>query len=127
LINYGKTIYGPNFKTLIKYNITIDDVIGSCVNDFYKEWVPKINDDEWLSNSHNQAYIVLNICRIIYTIFNSRTENKQKSANWVKEQYREWKSLIEEAEKWDYTRKMNKRNEIMEFLKCIEKILDNLY
>jgi predicted nucleotidyltransferase len=127
LINYGKTIYGQDFKTLINYNISIDDVIGSCVKDFYKEWVPKIADDEWLSSSHNQSYIVLNICRIIYTAINSKTENKQKSANWVKKQYREWKSLIEEAEKWDYTRKMNKRNEIMEFIKCIEEILDNLY
>ena len=125
LIKYGKTIYGPDFKTLIKYNITIDDIKESCVNDFYKEWVSKINDDEWLSNSHYQSYIVINICRIIYTIFNSRTENKQISSKWVKEQYKEWKNLIEEAEEWDYTKTMNKQNEIKEFIKYMEKIMDN--
>jgi len=124
LINYGKTIYGPDYKTLIAYNITIDDIMGACVDDFYKEWIPKINDDEWLSNSHNQSYIVLNICRIIYTIFNSKTENKQKSAKWTKEQYKEWENLIEEAEKWDYTKTMNKQNEIREFIKYMEKIMD---
>ena len=123
LINYGKTIYGPDIKTLIKYNITIDDVTGACVNDFYKEWIPKINDDEWMSNSHNQSYIVLNICRIIYTIFNSKTGNKKKSAKWVKEQYKEWKNLIEEAEEWDYSKTINKQNEIKEFIKYMEKII----
>ena len=64
--------------------------------------------------------IIINICRIIYTIFNSRTENKQRSASWVKEQYSEWKGLIEEAERWDYTREMNKQDEIKEFIKGIE-------
>jgi len=123
LINYGKTVYGPDIKTLIKNNITIDDVIGACVNDFYEEWIPKVNDDEWLSNSHNQSYIVLNICRIIYTIFNSKTESKQKSAKWVKEKYREWKDLIEEAEKWDYSKTMDKQDEIKEFIKYMKKII----
>ena len=125
LINYGKTIYGPDFKTLIKYNITMDDIIGSCINDFYKEWFPKINDDEWLSNSHYQSYIVINICRIMYTIFNSKTENKQNSVNWVKKQHKKWKNLIEEAEKWDYTKTMSKQDEIKEFIKYMEKIIDN--
>ena len=126
LINYGKTIYGQDFKTLINYIITINDVKGSCVNDFYKEWVPKIDDNDWLSDGHNQSYIVLNICRIVYTIFNSRTGNKQESANWIKEQYRKWKSLIEEAEKWDYSREMNKKNEIKEFIKDMEKAIGDL-
>jgi predicted nucleotidyltransferase len=125
LCNFGKTIYGPDFKTLIKYNISINDIIKSCVDDFYKEWIPKINDDEWLSNSHYQAYIVLNICRIIYTIFNSETENKQKSAKWVKEQHKEWKKLIEEAEEWNYLKIMNKQKEIKEFIKYMEKIICN--
>jgi predicted nucleotidyltransferase len=122
LINYGKTIYGPDFRTLITYNVTIDDVIKACINDFYQEWIPKIDDNEWLSNSHHQSYIVLNICRIIYTIFNSRTESKQESAKWVKEQYREWNNLIEEAEEWDYTKTMNKQNEIKEFIKYVNGI-----
>jgi predicted nucleotidyltransferase len=125
LINYGKTIYGPDIKTLIKYNITMDDITGSCINDFYNEWIPKVNDDEWLANSHNQSYIVLNICRIIYTIFNSKTENKQNSAKWVKERYKEWKKLIEEAEKWDYSKTMKNQDKIKEFIKYIEKKIEN--
>ncbi len=125
LLNYGKTIYGQDFKALIKYNLTIGDVIKSCISDFYQEWLPKTNDNEWLANSCNQVYIVLNICRIIYTIFNFKTENKQKSANWVKEQYKEWKYLIEEAEEWDYLKTMNKQKEIKGFIKYMEGIITN--
>ena len=61
----------------------------------------------------------------MYTIFNSKTENKQNSVNWVKKQYKEWKNLIKEAEKWDYTKTMNKQDEIKEFIKYMEKIIDN--
>jgi len=87
LIHYGETIYGPDFKTLIEYDITIDCIKESHINDFYKEWFPKINDDEWLSNSHYQSYIVMQICRIIYIIFNSEIGNKQKAREWVKKNF----------------------------------------
>jgi len=125
ILNYGKTIYGPDFNKLIEYKITIDDVKGSCKKDFYKEWKPKIDDDEWLSHSNNQAYIILNICRIIYTINNSKTENKHNSAKWVKNQYKQWKKLIEKAEEWDYQKTMNKQKEIKEFIIYMEKIIKN--
>jgi predicted nucleotidyltransferase len=125
LIHYGKTIYGPEFGTLIKYDLNIEDIKESCINDFYKEWLPKINDDKWLLNSNNQSYIILNICRIINTIYNSKTENKQNSAKWVKENYKEWSKLIEEAEKWDYNKIMEKQNEIKEYIKYMEKIISS--
>lgn len=125
LVNYGKTIYGTDFKKLIKYEINIDEIKESCINDFYKEWIPKINDDEWLSNSHYQSYIIINICRIMYTVFNLKTENKQNSVKWAKEKFNEWKYLFEEAEKWDYSKTMNRQKEIKEYIKYMEKVICN--
>ena len=101
ILNYGQKIYGEDFKTLLNYEISIDNVKKSCVKDFYKEWNPKIKDEKWLLDYKNQAYIILNICRIIYTIKNNKIGNKLESAKWVKEKYIKWNSLIEEAEKWD--------------------------
>ncbi|GHU87542.1 hypothetical protein FACS189476_03150 [Spirochaetia bacterium] len=123
LYNYGITIYGTEFKTLLKEPIKIKDIQQSCVNDFYKEWKPKINDKEYFSNSHYQAYIVINICRIIYTIINAETANKQKSAKWVKGKYKQWTNLITEAEEWDYSKTMNREKEIKEFIIYFEKII----
>jgi predicted nucleotidyltransferase len=125
LIKYGKAIYGPEFKTIIKYSISMDEIINSCINDFYKEWVPKINDDKWLLNSHYQAYIIVNICRIVYTIYNSKTESKQNSIKWIKEEHNQWKYLIEEAEEWDYSKEMNKQKDIKEFIKYMKEVIKN--
>ena len=65
----------------------------------------------------------MNICRIIYTIFNSKTENKKNSAKWVKEKYKQWEKLIEEAENWDYSKTMSRQNEIKEFILYVEKVI----
>jgi predicted nucleotidyltransferase len=124
LYNYGITIYGPEFKTLINKPINIKEVQEACIKDFYKEWKPKINDNEWLSNSHYQSYIVLNICRILYTINRMELTSKQKSCEWVKNNYTEWKELIEEAERWNYEKTMNRKNEVNNFIKFAGKIIE---
>jgi predicted nucleotidyltransferase len=124
LYNYGITIYGPEFKTLVKNPIDIKDVQKACIQDFYKEWLPKIDDDKYLSNDHYQAYVILNLCRILYTIINAETANKTLSAKWVKENYKQWNTLINEAEKWNYSKKMNRINEIKEFIKYSNKIIE---
>jgi predicted nucleotidyltransferase len=124
LYDYGIALYGPEFKTLIGGPIDIEEIRRACINDFYKEWKPKIDDDEWLSNGHYQSYIVLNICRILYTMINMELANKQKSCEWVKRNYTEWKKLIEEAEEWDYGKVMDRQDEVKDFIKFSERIID---
>jgi predicted nucleotidyltransferase len=125
LYNYGITIYGPEFKALINEPVTIKDVQKACINDFYKEWMPKINDKKWLSNSHYQSYIVLNICRILYTVYKSEMANKQKSCAWVKANYNEWKDLISESEEWGYNKTMDKANEVICFIKFGQRTIES--
>ena len=123
LYNHGISVYGPDFKTLLQGPIHINEIKKACINDFYKEWIPKINDDEWLSNSHYQSYLVLNICRILYTINKLDVANKQKSCNWVKTKYPEWNGLIEEAEKWNYDIAMDRKNIVKDFIVFAENII----
>jgi predicted nucleotidyltransferase len=124
LWNYGIAIYGPEFKTLINKPISIEEVQEACIKDFYKEWKPKINDNEWLSNSHYQSYIVLNICRILYTVNKMELANKQKSCEWVKNNYSVWENLIKEAEVWNYDKKMDRKEEVNNFIKFADKIIE---
>jgi predicted nucleotidyltransferase len=124
LYYYGIAIYGPEFKTLINEPIDIKDIQEACLRDFYKEWAPKIDDNEWLSNSHYQSYVVLNICRILYTLYKSEVANKQKSCHWVKARYNEWQGLINESEEWDYTKTMDKADEVKGFIKFAQKIIE---
>jgi len=122
LYHHGIAIFGPEFKTFIK-SVNIIDVQKACIKDLYKEWKPKIDDPDHLNNSHYQSYIVLNLCRILYTVLCSKVASKEISALWVKQNYPEWKNLIEGAEAWGYGKKMNMRDEATAFIQfAIDKV-----
>lgn len=119
LYKYGIPLVGPDFKTLLK-PIDIEDVREACIRDLFEEWEPKINDREWLNNSHYQSYIVLNLCRILYTVSCHATSTKKASAAWVKREFGSpWKDLIQTAEDWDYGKDMNLQEETIEFIQFV--------
>jgi len=122
LYKHGITLFGPDFKTLIK-PIDIKDVQKASVRDLFKEWEPKLTDDKWLDNSHYQSYLVLNLCRILYTVLHADAGSKNVSAVWVKNEFPQWNSLIETAEKWNYGAKMNLHDQAKQFIKfTIEQV-----
>jgi len=128
LYNYGITIYGPEFKVLMKEPIKIKDVQEACRKDFYERWLPSINEHELFSNpeySIYQSFVVLNTCRIIYTLYKSELTNKQKACEWVEENYNEWTILINEALNWRHGEVINKESEIKEFIGFAKKIIEN--
>jgi len=119
LYNHGISLSGPNFKTLVK-PIDIEDVRKACIRDLFEEWAPKIIDPEWLNNSHYQSYIVLNLCRILYTVMNHGTTTKKVSAAWVKMEFApQWTNLIQTAEDWYYGKKMNLKEETIAFVQYV--------
>jgi hypothetical protein len=115
LYQHGLSVVGPNFNTLVK-EIPIGAVQKACVQDLEKEWVPKLNDDAWLSNQHYQSYLVLNLCRILHTVLNGKVSSKKVSGDWVKEQFPQWQELIDAASTWHYGQDMNKTTQTKEFL-----------
>lgn len=116
------TLQGNDFKELVN-PIDIRDVQEASMNDLFKEWEPKINDKEWLNNSHYQSYLVLNLCRILNTVLQNSVDSKTVSASWVKIEYPQWQDLIEEADKWHYGVEMKRQDEVIEFIKfTIEKV-----
>lgn len=116
LYKHGITLFGPDFKTLVKL-IDIMDVQKASIRDLFKEWEPKITDDVWLDNSHYQSYLILNLCRILYTVLQADAASKKISAEWVKNQFPQWKNLIEKAEHWRYGKEMNLHDRSKEFIK----------
>lgn len=122
LYNHGISLYGPEFNKLIKpVNITV--VQKACVRDLFKEWEPKLRNTSWLDNEHYQSYLVLNLCRILYTVMAASTASKKVSAAWVKQQFPEWAELVQSAEDWQYGFKINQKEKTLDFLKfAIDKI-----
>ncbi len=124
LYNYGIALFGPDYKILTA-PIDIKEVQKACVRDLFQEWEPKIRDLKWLKNSHYQSYLILNLCRILYTVACGEVGSKKISAEWVKSRYPEWKNLIETAENWHYGIEMKEKEKVIEFIKfIIDKVKD---
>lgn len=123
LYQHSIALIGCDFKTLIT-QIDILDVQKACVRDLFQEWEPKITDLEWLDNSHYQSYLVLNLCRILYTVMEGIAGTKKASAEWAKNKFGlPWSKLIAEAQNWQYGKEMPSRNEAVDFIKfTIDKI-----
>lgn len=118
LYNHGIALLGPDFKKLIK-PINITEVKKACMRDLFKEWEPKINDPIYLNNSHYQSYVVLNLCRILYTVICNSLASKKASALWVKKEFKQWKNLIQAAESWQYGQEMNLKEKTIDFIKFV--------
>lgn len=124
LYEHGVPLIGPDFNTLTK-SVDIIEVQKACIRDLFQEWEPKITDDAWLDNSHYQSYLVMNLCRILYTVMCGIHGTKKVSAKWVKNEFSiPWiNHLIEAAQSWSYGKKMSLKNETIDFIKfTIEKI-----
>ena len=80
LYEHGITLIGPDFKKLTT-PIDIIEVQKACIRDLFQEWEPKITDFEWLDNSHYQSYLVMNLCRILYTVMCGVTGTKKTRLN----------------------------------------------
>jgi len=116
LSKHGITLAGADFNDLIPL-IDIDSVRRASAKDLFQEWVPKVHDDVWLSNSHYQSYLILNLCRILHTVIHGEPGSKKVAGEWAKVTYPQWKSLIEEAEGWAYGDKMNRKADAAAFLR----------
>ncbi|SRR5579871_3145302 len=122
LSKYGIALAGPDFKELVP-PIDIDCVRRASAKDLFQEWVPKIDDAEWLSNSHYQSYLVLNVCRILHTVIQGEPSSKKVAGEWAQASYPQWKSLIEEAGRWAYGTKMSRQADAVGFLRfAVERV-----
>ncbi len=122
LSKHGIALEGPAFGRLIP-PIDIHTVRQASARDLFQEWVPKIEDRAWLSNSHYQSYLVLNLCRILHTVIHGQPGSKKVAGQWTKATYPQWKNLIEEAEQWAYGREMKRQADAVAFLRfAVERV-----
>lgn len=126
LSKHGVPLYGPEFSTLAP-PISVADVQRACVRDLLSEWLPKINDNSWFASSHHQSYLVLNLCRILYTAIAGEVGTKKTAAAWAKATYCEWKALIEAAERWSYGDEIDHRDGAAAFVTFSAKKVSERY
>ena len=126
LFKYGIALEGPAFRELVP-PIDVLLVRQASARDLFQEWLPKIEDAAWLSNSHYQSYLVLNLCRILHTVIRSEPVSKKVAGEWAKSAYPQWQDLIEEAERWTYGVEMKRQADAAAFLQfAVDRVNETL-
>lgn len=101
LRKYGIALIGASPASFIA-PIAIEHIQRACILDLRQEWLPKRADEEWLANSHYLSYLVLNLCRILYTVLRAETASKGVAAQWTAATFPDWAKLIAQADAWRY-------------------------
>lgn len=97
---HGVVLAGPPPHTLID-PISPDDLRQALVNLVRVWWAPMLNDPFRLRHSGYQAYAVLTMCRILYTLRHGTIVSKPTAARWAQQaDAKPWSALIERALTW---------------------------
>lgn len=119
LYQSGITLKGLDFKKLIK-PVDILEVRAACIRDLTEAWQPKIQNPDYLKSSHHQAYAVLTLCRIFYTLIFDDIVSKKYAAAWVKKEFsQQCKPMIETAENWRPGMEINLQEDIVAFFSLV--------
>lgn len=93
----GITIAGPDPETLI--DPVSEDDLRQAMRDLLPRWAESLfNDPSELGRRGSQAYVVLSICRILYTLETGAVASKRQASDWARTALDEkWSSLIDRA------------------------------
>lgn len=113
----GMILYGDSPDRLID-PISGDDLRAATIDTLLSWWKPMIEDSFRLEDAEYQAYAVLTMCRMSYTLKHGTVISKPFAANWAKENLDAgWQSLIDEAVNWRLGTEMNRLDEVLAFIK----------
>ena len=93
----GVTLAGPSPHTLI--DPIAPQVLQRTVADTVDAWaIPKLHQPELLRTRGSQAYVVLTLCRMLYTLATGQIVTKRVAATWALATLEaRWRLLIERA------------------------------
>lgn len=93
----GITLAGPHPSTLID-PVSAED-LRQTMRDLLPRWGESVfNDPAELRRRGSQSYLVLSICRMLYTLETGAYTSKRQAADWAKTALdKKWSSLIDRA------------------------------
>jgi len=94
--------------------------IRTAERDFLREWWrPQLQDPHRLEDAEYQAYTVLTMCRILYTLEFGRIVSKSQAARWAALEFPQYAGLISLAEKWRRGSRFNERESTLDMLRFV--------
>lgn len=115
LREFGVTVVGPDPHTLID-PIEPDD-LRRAILDLMWWWELQIKDTSRVQKSGYQAYAVLSMCRILYTLKEEKILTKPAAARWAQQNLDpRWTGLIERALTWQPGEEMDRLPDTLDFI-----------
>jgi predicted nucleotidyltransferase len=94
----GITLFGPSPKTLI--DPISKEVLKHAIQELMKEWSDWIKQIEIVSPINYQVYMIMTMCRALYTFKTGDFVSKKQAMLWAKKELPEWSLIIDNASVW---------------------------
>lgn len=121
----GMTLMGPELRELI--DPVSADELREAMRPLLLDWIrPLLDERVPFAGRGHQAYIVLTVCRILYTMEHGKVVSKREAAEWARENMHErWQPLIERAwrGRMQPSGPMEDANETIAFIRQIVELL----
>jgi hypothetical protein len=97
LYDHGITLSGPDVKTLVD-PVSADELKQATRADLQGWAAPLLEHPQEIARRGYQSYVVLTMCRMLYTLEFGSIASKPEAARWAQSSLgREWTALIERA------------------------------
>lgn len=128
LREYGIVISGPGPRSLLDPVHPDDLRHASAV--IVERWRAQAHGDlewiDWLSEPANHRFVVLTLCRVLYTLDTGSVASKPAAAHWVEQTLTSrWSELIRRARAEQHTREVAPDDEVNETLALLEYTYDH--
>jgi hypothetical protein len=113
----GIALAGPAPRTLID-PVPPEDIRQAAVGTLHEWWAPQLADPHRLDSDEYQAYAVLTMCRVLYTMHHGTVAPKPVTARWAQGALDErWTPLIERALAWRDGARLDSLDETLDFIR----------
>ena len=119
LYTSGVVITGPSLRSIIDpvHPEELKDAVLTLYRDVWTPW--KCNPDLFLGDEY-QSFVVLTMCRALYTLKHGTVVSKRRSAEWaISNLNKKWTYLINQAIAWHYGDTPGDIGQTQEFMRHI--------
>ena len=119
LYTSGVVITGPPLQTIID-PVRPEQLREAVLTLLHNNWTPWIHNADFFNGAGYQPFVVLTMCRALYTLEHGTVAPKLRSAEWViANSDRKWTKLIKQAVAWHYGDPPGDIGQTQEFIRYI--------
>ncbi len=100
-------------------DVSVAAMRAASLRSLREEWEPLLDKPAPLDDPHQQAYMVLTLCRILHTVRHDDVASKRDAAEWVRHAHPQWAQLVRRAEAWEHGRAFGVADELLAFLRFV--------